>query len=113
IYLLVSSLFYTLSLHDALPIFEPSERGRIYDEMNRVISALHRIVPAAVGLADYGRAGNYFARQIGRWSKQYLASETEPIPEMNRLIDWLPANIPPGEETTIVHGDYQIGRAHV
>ncbi|MGE0797969.1 MAG: phosphotransferase family protein [Lautropia sp.] len=92
----------------SLPGLSNDERGRIYDEMNRVISALHRVDFAAIGLADYGRPGNYFARQIGRWSKQYLASETEPIPEMNRLIEWLPANIPPGDETTIVHGDYRL-----
>jgi aminoglycoside phosphotransferase (APT) family kinase protein len=59
-------------------------------------------------LADYGRPGNYFARQIGRWSKQYQASETEPIESMNRLIEWLPANIPASDETTIVHGDFRL-----
>ena len=111
----IGRAFYVMDFVDgrvlweqSLPGLQPAERGRIYDEMNRVISALHRIDPAAVGLADYGRAGNYFARQIGRWSKQYLASETEPIPEMNRLIDWLPQNIPPGEETAIVHGDFRL-----
>ncbi len=111
----IGRAFYVMEFVDgrvlweqSLPGLQPAERGAIYDEMNRVISALHRIDPAAVGLADYGRAGNYFARQIGRWSKQYLASETDPIPEMNRLIDWLPQNIPPGDETTIVHGDFRL-----
>ena len=61
-----------------------------------------------VGLDDFGKPGNYFARQIHRWTKQYLASETEKIPEMDRLIEWLPKNIPAGDETTIVHGDYRI-----
>ena len=72
----------------------PSARA-IYDEMNRVIAALHTVDPARVGLADYGKPGNYFERQIGRWTKQYLASITEPIEAMDRLIEWLPAHIPP------------------
>jgi aminoglycoside phosphotransferase (APT) family kinase protein len=85
-----------------------AERAAIYDEMNRVIAALHRVDVAAVGLHDFGRPGNYFARQIARWSKQYQLSATEPIAEMDRLIEWLPAHIPPGDETTIVHGDYRL-----
>ena len=92
----------------ALPATTPAERAAIYDEMNRVIAALHSVDIAAAGLSDYGKAGNYFARQIGRWSKQYQASETETIEAMNRLIEWLPANIPGDDETTIVHGDYRI-----
>ena len=89
----------------------PAERGAHYDELNRVIAALHRVDPASVGLADYGKPGNYLARQIDRWSRQYRASETERIEAMDRLIEWLPANIPPGEETSIVHGDYRIDNA--
>jgi aminoglycoside phosphotransferase (APT) family kinase protein len=85
-----------------------AERSAIYDEMNRVIAALHQVDYDAIGLTDYGKPGNYFARQIGRWSKQYQASETEKIEAMDKLIEWLPANIPPEEETTIVHGDYRI-----
>jgi len=92
----------------SLPGLSNAEREATYDEMNRVIAALHLVDVAQVGLSDFGRPGNYFARQIGRWSKQYLLSETEPIPEMNRLIDWLPQHIPAGEETTIVHGDYRM-----
>ena len=92
----------------SLPGMAPSERGAVYDEMNRVIAALHRVDYAAVGLADYGRPGNYFARQIGRWTKQYQASETEKIPAMDRLIEWLPSHVPPGDETAIVHGDYRL-----
>lgn len=92
----------------SLPDMSREERGLIYDEMNRVIGELHRVDHQAVGLGDFGRTGNYLARQISRWSKQYVASETEPIPEMNRLIDWLPAHIPPGDETSIVHGDYRL-----
>jgi aminoglycoside phosphotransferase (APT) family kinase protein len=73
-----------------------------------VIAALHSVDYAAIGLADYGKPGNYFARQIGRWSKQYQASETEPIEAMNRLIDWLPQHVPEGDESSIVHGDYRL-----
>lgn len=91
-----------------LPGMTAGERAAIYDEMNRVIAALHTVDFAAIGLGDFGRPGNYFARQIGRWSKQYQASETEPIEEMNRLIEWLPHNIPQSDETSIVHGDYRL-----
>ena len=96
----------------SLPGLSPAERGAVYDEMNRVIAALHAINPAAAGLADYGRPGNYFERQIGRWSKQYLASETQPIAEMNRLIEWLPAHIPAAArddtQVSVVHGDFRL-----
>src|SRR5438046_4779094 len=86
----------------------PSERAAIYDEMNRVIAALHRVDYAAAGLSDYGKPGNYLARQIGRWTRQYRASETERIEPMDALIAWLPENIPAGDETTVVHGDYRM-----
>jgi aminoglycoside phosphotransferase (APT) family kinase protein len=92
----------------SLPGFGPYDRAALYDEMNRVMATLHNVDPAAVGLADYGRPGNYFARQIGRWSKQYQASETEPLEAMHRLIDWLPRHIPQSEETAIVHGDFRL-----
>jgi aminoglycoside phosphotransferase (APT) family kinase protein len=92
----------------ALPGMSTAERGAVYDEMNRVIAALHSVDYAAIGLADYGKPGNYFVRQIGRWSKQYQASETEKVVEMDNLIAWLPQNIPAGDETTIVHGDYRM-----
>lgn len=92
----------------SLPGMTPGERAAVYAEMNRVISALHRVDYAAAGLADFGKPGNYLARQIGRWSKQYRASETEPIEAMHRLIAWLPENVPPGEETAVVHGDYRL-----
>jgi aminoglycoside phosphotransferase (APT) family kinase protein len=92
----------------SLPGMTPQERAAIYDEMNRVIAALHRVDYAAAGLSDYGKPGNYFARQIGRWSKQYRASETERIEPMDALIEWLPENIPEGDETTVVHGDYRM-----
>ncbi|HEX9390989.1 MAG TPA: phosphotransferase [Usitatibacteraceae bacterium] len=92
----------------ALPDMAPPARAAIFDEMNTVIARLHQVDFKAIGLADYGKAGNYFERQIGRWTKQYRASETEKIPAMDRLIDWLPQHIPPGEEVSIVHGDYRL-----
>jgi len=111
----IGRAFYLMAFVDgrvlwqqSLPEMTPEERSRTYDEMNRVISALHQVDFQAIGLADYGKPGNYFARQIGRWSKQYLASETDPIPEMNRLIDWLPGHIPDGDETSVVHGDFRL-----
>ena len=91
-----------------LPDRAPAERALVHDEINRVIAALHRVDYVAAGLGDYGRPGEYIARQVARWSKQYQASETEKIDAMDRLIDWLPQNIPAGDETRIVHGDYRI-----
>ena len=91
-----------------LPELSAAERGAIYDEMNRVMVALHTLDYGALGLGDYGKPGSYFARQIGRWSKQYRASQTEHIEAMEKLLAWLPANIPAGEETTLVHGDYRL-----
>ena len=91
-----------------LPGMAMVERRAIHDEVNRVIAGLHGVEPAAVGLGDFGRSGEYIARQVARWSKQYLASATEKIEAMDNLIAWLPANIPAGDETRIVHGDYRI-----
>jgi aminoglycoside phosphotransferase (APT) family kinase protein len=91
-----------------LPGMAPAERGAIYDELNRVVAALHRADYAALGLADYGRPGNYFVRQIDRWTKQYRASETEKIEAMDSLIGWLPGHVPIDDETAIVHGDYRL-----
>jgi aminoglycoside phosphotransferase (APT) family kinase protein len=92
----------------SLPGMSVDERAAIYDELNRVIARLHRLDPAALGLADFGKPGNYFARQIERWTRQYQASATEPIEAMDRLIEWLPAHIPPGDQTAVVHGDYRL-----
>jgi aminoglycoside phosphotransferase (APT) family kinase protein len=95
----------------ALPGMTPAGRRAIYLEMNRVIAALHQVDYVARGLGDYGKPGNYFARQIDRWTKQYGASETEKIDAMDRLINWLPVNIPQdsgSEQTSIVHGDYRL-----
>lgn len=94
----------------SLPGMTPAERTAIYAEMNRVIAALHTVDVQATGLADYGKPGNYLARQIGRWSKQYQASATQPSDAMQRLIDWLPEHIPPADDepVAIVHGDYRL-----
>ena len=92
----------------SLPGMTPRERAAIYDEMNRVIAQLHGVDYRAAGLADFGKPGNYLARQIDRWTKQYRASETERMAEMDRLIEWLPGAIPPGDETSVVHGDYRL-----
>ncbi len=95
-----------------LPGMSNAERGAIYDEMNRVIAALHTVKFAERRLESYGRPGNYFERQIGRWSKQYIASVTQPIDEMDKLMAWLPANMPASakdeSKVSIVHGDYRL-----
>ncbi len=92
----------------ALPAAQPRTRSAIYDDLNRVIAALHRVDYRAVGLESFGKPGNYIERQISRWIKQYRASETERIEAMENLIEWLPKNLPAGDETTVVHGDYRI-----
>ena len=95
-----------------LPGMTSSESADIYDEMNRVIAALHTVPYVARGLESYGKPGNYFERQIGRWSKQYLASVTQPIPEMDQLMAWLPAHMPASAQdaskVSIVHGDFRL-----
>ncbi|MFY8053796.1 MAG: phosphotransferase family protein, partial [Limnohabitans sp.] len=95
-----------------LPDMTNTQRADIYDAMNRVIAALHTVPFAQRGLADYGRPGNYFERQIGRWSKQYVASVTQPIAEMDKLMAWLPNNMPASardeSKVSIVHGDYRL-----
>ncbi|MGE0099004.1 MAG: phosphotransferase family protein [Hydrogenophaga sp.] len=96
----------------SLPGMTPAQRGAIYDEMNRVMAALHTVRPLEIGLDGYGKPGNYFERQIGRWSKQYQASVTQPIEAMDRLMDWLPQNVPAmaRDESmlTVVHGDFRL-----
>lgn len=94
--------------NQALPELPAAQRAAVFDEMNRVIAALHRVDYRAVGLGDYGRPGSYLQRQIARWTRQYRDSATQPNPAMDRLIDWLPRNVPPGDETTLVHGDYHL-----
>ena len=91
-----------------LPALEQPERRAIYEELARVLAAIHSVDIGAVGLSDYGRPDAYVARQVKRWTKQYLASQTADVEPMNTLIDWLPANIPDDEATALVHGDYRL-----
>jgi aminoglycoside phosphotransferase (APT) family kinase protein len=91
-----------------LPGLQAAERTALYDEMNRVMAALHTVDPAAVGLGDYGRPGAYMARQVARWSRQYKDAETEPIPAADALIAWLPQHLPGEGPARIVHGDYRL-----
>ena len=113
---LINGMFYVMSFEDGRVFWNPtlaeldnSERGAVYDEMNRVLAALHDVNVEAVGLADFGHPGNYFERQVGRWSKQYRASETETIEAMDNLIDWLPANMPEDDgKAGLIHGDYRL-----
>lgn len=115
----IGRAFYIMEFMDGrilwdqtLPGMSTQERGAIYNEMNRVIAALHSVKFAERGLSSYGKPGNYFERQIGRWSKQYVASVTEPIPEMDQLMAWLPQHIPAMARAehmvSIVHGDYRL-----
>lgn len=111
----IGTMFYVMSYADGrnfwdpvLPGMQPGERAAIYDAMNRVMASLHTVDYAAAGLADYGRPGNYFARQIARWSRQYQASQAGHCAAMEKLMAWLPEHIPPGDETALVHGDYRL-----
>jgi aminoglycoside phosphotransferase (APT) family kinase protein len=112
----IGTLFYIMEALDgrvfkdpALPGLEPCERAAIYDSMNEVLARLHLVDWRAIGLEGFGRPGSYFARQINRWTRQWQASKTREIPEIERLIAWLPEHVPAGDETTIVHGDYRLG----
>jgi aminoglycoside phosphotransferase (APT) family kinase protein len=111
----IGTAFYVMDCVDgrvlwdpALPGFTREQRGAVFAEMNRVIAALHQVDYAAAGLADYGKPGAYIERQVARWTRQYRSSETETLDAMDRLITWLPANLPPGDETAVVHGDYRL-----
>jgi aminoglycoside phosphotransferase (APT) family kinase protein len=91
-----------------MPASDPAERTRVYDAMNATLARLHTFDPAAIGLGDYGRGENYVARQVERWSKQYRASETQHVEEMEKLIAWLPQHLPPPQVPRLVHGDYRL-----
>src|SRR5712664_1225408 len=95
----------------SLPGMSRAQRAAIWDELNNVISKLHLVDYRAAGLEGFGKPGNYIERQVGRWTKQYLASETERVEAMNNLIEWLPKNIPPETGTTVVHGDFRLDNA--
>ncbi len=111
----IGTAFYVMDYVAGRVLWEPSlpdmrqeQRSAYFDELNRVIALLHSLDYAAIGLADYGKPGSYIERQVNRWIKQYRASESEHIEAMENLIAWLPDNIPHGDETTIVHGDYRM-----
>ncbi len=87
----------------------PADRAAMYDDMNRVMAALHQVDWRAAGLEGFGRPQAYVARQIDRWTKQYVGSRMEDVPEMDRLMAWLPAHAPAGDETAIAHGDFRLG----
>jgi aminoglycoside phosphotransferase (APT) family kinase protein len=91
-----------------LPGSHPAERAAIYDAANGTIARLHGFDPAAIGLADYGRGENYVVRQVERWSKQYRASETQTIDDMERLMGWLPNHLPPPAPIRLIHGDFRL-----
>lgn len=112
---IVGTMFFIMEFVDGrifwdldLPEADPNERREIYDHVNQTIADLHNFDVARVGLSDYGKPGNYFARQISRWAGQYEASETETIADMNELMQWLPAHIPEDDRTAVVHGDYRL-----
>jgi aminoglycoside phosphotransferase (APT) family kinase protein len=112
----IGQMFYLMDavpgrvLVDAsMPGQSRAERAAIFDSMNDVLARLHKVDPAEVGLADYGRSGQYIARQVARWSKQYAELKTDDIPAMDKLSAWLPQHIPADDPTTIVHGDYRLG----
>ena len=111
----IGSAFYIMEMvagrtlwDGSLPNEAPPARTAYYNAMVDTLAHLHSIEPDAVGLGDYGKPGNYFERQVGRWSKQYKASQTDDIPEVERLIEWLPRTVPEQTRTGIVHGDYRI-----
>ncbi|MBK7522529.1 MAG: phosphotransferase family protein [Gammaproteobacteria bacterium] len=112
----IGSMFYVMEHLDGRVLWEPTlpelsneRRARVYDEMNRVLVALHRVDPVAAGLAGFGQPGNYYARQVSRWSKQYRAAETTRVDAMERLMSWLEARIPGDDgRVSLVHGDYRL-----
>ena len=112
---IIGTPFYVMSHVDGRVIWEPhmpdaeaGERAAVYDAMNATLARLHALDPAALGLADFGRGENYVGRQVERWSKQYRASEIEKVDEMERLMAWLPAHLPPPAPVRLVHGDYRL-----
>lgn len=92
----------------SLPTCKPAERSAIYDSLCETLVRLHSVDWQGLGLADFGRPGNYFARQLSRWTKQYQASQTQPVPEMDALSEWLPRTIPASDETRLIHGDFKL-----
>lgn len=114
---IVGTSFYVMEYMDGrveqdptLPdLSDPAERRAVYDSMNDILARLHRVDWQAAGLQDFGKPGDYIARQVARWTRQYQASRTHDIPAMDRLIAWLPRHIPEDDETAIAHGDFRLG----
>ncbi|HEY7972496.1 MAG TPA: phosphotransferase family protein, partial [Xanthobacteraceae bacterium] len=111
----VGTAYYVMGYADGRVIWEPHmpgaspiERAAVYDTMNATLARLHSFDPAAIGLADFGRGENYVARQVDRWSKQYRASMTQDVAEMEQLMRWLPEHLPPPAPVRVVHGDYRL-----
>ncbi|MEX0589777.1 MAG: phosphotransferase family protein [Xanthobacteraceae bacterium] len=111
----IGTAFYVMAHVDGRVFWEPQmdgatpvERAAVYDAMNARLARLHSFAPAEIGLADYGKGEHYMARQVARWTKQYLASKTDEIPQMDRLIAWLPEHLPPQPALRLVHGDYRL-----
>ncbi len=112
---IIGTMFFIMECVDGrifwdldLPAAEPEERAALYDNVNETLAKLHNFDYESLGLGDYGKSGNYFARQISRWSGQYRASETTRIEPMDALLDWLPANIPDDDSAAVVHGDFRL-----
>jgi aminoglycoside phosphotransferase (APT) family kinase protein len=112
---LIGTAFYVMGYADGRVFWEPDmpqsnpvERAAVYDAMNTTLARLHSFDPEAIGLGAFGRGENYVARQVDRWSKQYRASETEKVDDMERLMEWLPKNLPPAARVRVVHGDYRL-----
>ncbi len=111
----VGTAFYLMDCVDGriiwisyMPDADPVERSATFDAMNAALAQLHSFDPQAIGLGDFGKPANYVGRQVGIWSKQYRASQTQDVPEMDRLMDWLPDNLPPENPTRVVHGDFRL-----
>jgi aminoglycoside phosphotransferase (APT) family kinase protein len=112
---IAGTAFYVMAFADGrvfwdlpMPASNPAERAAVYDSMNATLAKLHSFEPGIIGLGDYGKGEDYMARQVARWTKQYAASETEKIAEMDALAAWLPQNLPPQTALRIVHGDYRL-----
>ena len=113
---IIGTKFYVMEMVEGrlftetrLPQLPKEQRRLLYKDLARVLAELHKVDPEQVGLDDFGRPGNYYERQISRWSKQYIASQTEQIDAMDRLMEWLPNNLPEATSSTIVHGDFRLG----
>jgi len=111
----IGSAFYIMSMEEGRVFWNPilpnqpsRERSPIFTDKINTLARLHSYDPEKIGLGDFGKPGNYFARQVERWTKQYRASEIDAIPEMDRLIEWLPRTVPPQDRVSVVHGDYRL-----